>query len=170
MPRVILRSILYAWVSPWTLTAVAIGLLLGGKFRLVDGVVEVHGNRVASVLQRLYVPAMAITIGHVVLGQTQTALDVTRTHERVHVRQYERWGIAFVPAYSACYLCICTCAVATDTEKTLSRSKPTRWTIPGFASTDAERGFSKTRFDESHVPKRHCGLTKLDPDPSLAEC
>ncbi|KAA1260184.1 hypothetical protein LF1_27230 [Rubripirellula obstinata] len=79
--------------------AIAIGLLLGGKFRLVDGVVEIHGKRVAGVLQRLYVPAMAITIGHVVLGQTQAALDITRKHERVHVRQYERWGIAFVPAY-----------------------------------------------------------------------
>lgn len=99
MARVFLRSLLYAWVSPWTLTAIALGLLLGGKFRLVHGVVEIHGKRVASVLQRLYVPAMAITIGHVVLGQTQAALDITRKHERVHVRQYERWGIAFVPAY-----------------------------------------------------------------------
>nr|WP_235033500.1 hypothetical protein [Rubripirellula obstinata] len=97
--RVILRSFFYVWVSPWTLMAIAIGLLLGGKFRLVDGVVEIHGKRVAGVLQRLYVPAMAITIGHVVLGQTQAALDITRKHERVHVRQYERWGIAFVPAY-----------------------------------------------------------------------
>ena len=79
--------------------AVAIGLLLGGKFRLVDGVIEIHGSRVASVLRRLYVPAMAITIGHAVLGQTQAALDMTRKHERVHVRQYERWGIVFVPAY-----------------------------------------------------------------------
>ncbi|WP_338060578.1 hypothetical protein [Rubripirellula obstinata] len=95
----ILRSFFYVWVSPWTLMAIAIGLLLGGKFRLVDGVVEIHGKRVAGVLQRLYVPAMAITIGHVVLGQTQAALDITRKHERVHVRQYERWGIAFVPAY-----------------------------------------------------------------------
>ena len=42
---------------------------------------------------------MALTFGHVVFGQTDAALDVTRTHERVHVCQYERWGIAFLPAY-----------------------------------------------------------------------
>lgn len=42
---------------------------------------------------------MAITIGHVVLAQTDAALEVTREHERVHVRQYERWGPLFVLAY-----------------------------------------------------------------------
>ena len=43
--------------------------------------------------------AMAMTLGHVVLGQTDAALDVAREHELVHVRQYERWGPLFVPAY-----------------------------------------------------------------------
>ena len=99
MARFVVRLLQYAWASPWTLMAIAIGLLLGGKFARVEGVVEVHGKRVASVLKRFYVPAMAITVGHVVFGQTESALDMTRKHERVHVRQYERWGIAFVPAY-----------------------------------------------------------------------
>ncbi len=42
---------------------------------------------------------MAMTFGHVVFGQTAAALEITRAHERVHVRQYERWGITFVPVY-----------------------------------------------------------------------
>lgn len=61
-----------------------------------------HG-RVPRFLLRRAVPlakgAMAITIGHVVLGVSEAALDVTRDHERVHVRQYERWGPFFIPAY-----------------------------------------------------------------------
>ena len=52
-------------------------------------------------LNRLLIPALALTLGHVVFGQTRAALDATRAHEHVHVRQYERWGILFVPAYLA---------------------------------------------------------------------
>ena len=45
------------------------------------------------------IPAMAMTMGHVVFGRDKLSLDLTRKHERVHVRQYERWGIVFVPTY-----------------------------------------------------------------------
>lgn len=93
------RCAAYAWAAPYTLSGVAIGLLLGGRFRTIDGVIEIHGPLIASLLNRMYVPAMAMTFGHVVFGQTQAALEITRDHERVHVRQYERWGIAFVPVY-----------------------------------------------------------------------
>jgi hypothetical protein len=89
----------YAWALPYTLTGIAIGLLLGGRFQKIEGVIEIHGPLIAEVLSRFYVPAMAMTFGHVVFGQTAAALEITRAHERVHVRQYERWGIAFVPAY-----------------------------------------------------------------------
>jgi hypothetical protein len=44
---------------------------------------------------------VAITLGHVVLATTESALKKTRSHERVHVRQYERWGPFFIPAYLA---------------------------------------------------------------------
>ena len=47
----------------------------------------------------MYVPALAMTFGHIVFGQSISALDITRAHERVHVRQYERWGPLFLPAY-----------------------------------------------------------------------
>jgi hypothetical protein len=52
-------------------------------------------------LSRAPIPggAAAITFGHVVLGRDRRALEATRAHERVHVRQYETWGPAFIPAY-----------------------------------------------------------------------
>lgn len=40
-----------------------------------------------------------MTLGHVIWGQSAEALDISRDHEHVHVRQYETWGPAFIPAY-----------------------------------------------------------------------
>ncbi|MHB8914261.1 MAG: hypothetical protein ACYC4K_00445 [Thiobacillus sp.] len=74
----------------------------GGSYTRKDGVLEVTGGWPAKLLRRGFPfcgPAAAITIGHVVLGASQDALDKTRSHERVHVGQYERWGILFVLAY-----------------------------------------------------------------------
>jgi hypothetical protein len=93
----------------WALPNSIIGVLFwpsiwfaGGGARLVDGVLEIHGAFIAWVLRHI-VPlpggASAITIGHVVLGRDEDALCMTRVHERVHVRQYERWGPLFIPAY-----------------------------------------------------------------------
>ena len=94
----------YLWASPNTL----IGLLLvpvpmlRGRIQLVDGVLEAHGPLVSALL-RHGVPirngAAAITFGHVVLGCDSSVLNATRAHERVHVRQCEIWGPAFIPAY-----------------------------------------------------------------------
>lgn len=95
----------YAWVFPGTL----IGLLLtlfalrqGGTARSVGGVLEVTGPDVLwwlSRWSRVGGGISAITLGHVVVGQDDQTLDATRGHERVHVRQYERWGPLFIPAY-----------------------------------------------------------------------
>jgi hypothetical protein len=41
----------------------------------------------------------AITFGHVVLGADAQSVERIRTHERVHVCQYQRWGLFFMPAY-----------------------------------------------------------------------
>jgi len=95
----LIRTAAYLWACPYTLSGIAIGLLLGARFQVVDGVIEIHGPRIAAILNRLYVPALAMTFGHVVFGRNLAALQATRTHERVHVRQYERWGVIFVPAY-----------------------------------------------------------------------
>jgi hypothetical protein len=95
----------YVWASPATLPGLALALLAWrrGRLALTDGVVEAHGPRLAWLLDRL-VPvqgAAAVTLGHVVIARDAPALEATRRHERVHVRQYERWGPLFVPAYLA---------------------------------------------------------------------
>lgn len=92
----------------WALPATLLGLLLAsfalrhGRMYVVDGVIEAHGPWVAWVLTRC-VPleggAAAMTFGHVVIGRDRRVLELTRAHERVHVRQYERWGVFFLPAY-----------------------------------------------------------------------
>lgn len=41
-----------------------------------------------------------MTLGHVILGVSFEALERVTNHERVHVRQYERWGPFFLPAYT----------------------------------------------------------------------
>jgi hypothetical protein len=48
-------------------------------------------------LSRLNIDAMAI--GHVVFGRNRDSLIRCRNHERVHVRQYERWGPLFPVLY-----------------------------------------------------------------------
>ena len=40
-----------------------------------------------------------MTLGHVILAVDRSALAQLRLHEHVHVRQYERWGPLFLPAY-----------------------------------------------------------------------
>jgi hypothetical protein len=97
----------YIWASPNSI----IGLLFwpsvffnGGGFQVVDGVLELHGSLISWVLRHcVLLPggAWAMTFGHVVLGRDEEALSGTRVHERVHVRQYERWGPVFIPAYLA---------------------------------------------------------------------
>jgi hypothetical protein len=103
--RIFVAILRYAWASPSTaigLMAVVLTLVTRGRCSLVEGVLETYGG-FASWFLRKIVPlehgASAMTIGHVVLGRDQAALDRTRLHERVHVRQYERWGPLFIPAY-----------------------------------------------------------------------
>ena len=99
----------YLWASPNTLVglAFAVAAIIAGRAALVDGVVEAHGPWLRWILRRI-VPlrggALAITLGHVVIGRDRRALDETRGHERVHVAQYERLGPLFIPAYFAASL------------------------------------------------------------------
>jgi hypothetical protein len=96
------------WRYGWALPATVLGLLLAGlalrrgRVRAIDGVLEAHGPWLRWALTTC-VPlpggVAAITLGHVVLGQNEHALEYTRAHERVHVRQYERWGVFLLPAY-----------------------------------------------------------------------
>jgi hypothetical protein len=99
------RILIYLWTLPTTsigLLLFPLALLTGGGAKIVDGVLEIHGGGVAFLLRRctlLKGGASAMTLGHVVLGRDRSLLDVTRAHERIHVRQAEHWGPFFIPAY-----------------------------------------------------------------------
>jgi hypothetical protein len=99
------RLLIYLWAGPTTLPGLfiaALTLLTGGTLRRHTGVLEIWGGAATWLLTRL-VPlpggALAMTLGHVVLAQSADAHEITRRHERVHVRQVERWGPLFLPAY-----------------------------------------------------------------------
>jgi len=95
----------YLWAGPTTLVGlfiVVIALMTGGKAKVHTGVLEVHGGFATRFLRAMFVlpgGAAAVTLGHVVLGRDQNCLDLTREHERIHVKQVERWGPFFLPAY-----------------------------------------------------------------------
>jgi hypothetical protein len=99
------RALTYLWTFPTTLVGLLflpLALLTGGRAEVIDGVLEIHGGFVRFFLRHLTLlkgGASAMTLGHVVLGQDRNALDWSRPHERIHVRQCERWGPLFLPAY-----------------------------------------------------------------------
>jgi hypothetical protein len=106
---ILLRVLGVIWASPYTLLGLllgAIGLCTGGRARRRGRVVEFYGGGVRWLLQQFFCGegAMALTLGHTVLGQTDAALDICRQHELVHVRQFERWGPLMGPAYLGCSL------------------------------------------------------------------
>ena len=100
----------YLWTLPNTLIGacfVPLAYLSGGRVKPVEGILEVHGRAIAWLLRR-FVPlaggAAAITLGHIVIGRDEADLERCRSHEQAHVRQYERWGPFFLPAYFAAAL------------------------------------------------------------------
>jgi hypothetical protein len=103
------RAIRYLWAAPTTALGITIAvtaLLTGGTVYVRNGIIEVHGASAAFSLKYitglgLKGGAAALTLGHVVIGRDRQALDRTRAHERVHVKQCESWGPFFVPAYLA---------------------------------------------------------------------
>jgi len=98
------RLLSYLWAMPTTclgLPFVVAALATGGRVRLVSGVLEVHGRTIATLLRHVPIAggASAMALGHIVVGRDAPCLERTRQHERVHVRQAERWGPLFIPAY-----------------------------------------------------------------------
>jgi hypothetical protein len=94
----------YLWASPNTiigLVFVPFVWLTRGQAVVRDGVLEIYGGGLAELLSRmpLFGSVAAITFGHIVIARNREALDITRAHERVHVRQCECWGPFFLPAY-----------------------------------------------------------------------
>ena len=95
----------YAWASPATAVGLLfslIAMLAGARPRVVDGVVEVGGGHLRTLMASL--PRCgrfgAITFGHVVIGLDHSLLRRVRAHELIHVQQYERWGVLFFPLYA----------------------------------------------------------------------
>jgi hypothetical protein len=89
-----LQIIAYVWASPYTLAGMLIGLVglcTGGHARVRGRVIEFYGGGVKWLINRF--PdgqfVLAFTLGHTILGQTDAALDISREHEMVHVRQFE---------------------------------------------------------------------------------
>jgi hypothetical protein len=68
-----------------------------GRVQVRRGVLEFHGG-FSTWLARSFGFA-AMTLGHVIVGRDPWSLDCCRDHEHVHVRQVERWGPLFLPAY-----------------------------------------------------------------------
>ncbi len=104
MPKV-LRMLAYVWAAPNTVLGLAAGLVMlvfGGRVRLVSGVAEFHGGLLGRLLARPWgtFRCGAMTLGHVILGVSEADLIALRRHEHVHVGQYERWGVFFLPAYA----------------------------------------------------------------------
>jgi hypothetical protein len=96
-----IRMLVFLWALPTTLIGLAAGLLwiaFGAKVRISHGVIEVHGGRLAKRMLKTGGFA-AMALGHVIIGSSPGILDQLRTHEHVHVKQAERWGILFIPAY-----------------------------------------------------------------------
>ena len=103
-PRFAIVVVAYVWAAPYSVIGLAFGLtalLFGASMRMHMGALEFGGGSIGRWVSRLPAPFAfsAITFGHVVLGIDHATLTVVRTHEQVHVRQYERWGPFFVPAY-----------------------------------------------------------------------
>lgn len=94
--------VVYVWASPTTavgLCAGALTLCSRGRVQVRQGALEFHGG-FASWLAGVG-GFSAMTLGHVIIGRDEWALDFCRDHEQAHVRQVERWGAAFIPAYLA---------------------------------------------------------------------
>ena len=101
---VALKVLKLIWAMPNSLIGLALALiplLAGGRARLSAGALEVTYRDGEAGCGRSVrrLPFRAIVFGHVILAVTREELATISAHERVHVRQYERWGPLFLPAY-----------------------------------------------------------------------
>jgi hypothetical protein len=95
-----LRVVRYAWAAPTSCVGLVAGFLTlcsGGRVQLRSGALEFHGGAARWLTDAIGFGA--VTLGHVIIGRDASSLDLCRAHEQAHVRQVERWGIAFFPAY-----------------------------------------------------------------------
>ena len=92
------------WAFPNTLFGLLIaclGMCFGGHVQIRGRAIEFYDGGTKWFLHRFPYGqyTLALTLGHTILGQTDASLDIARDHETIHLRQYERWGPFFLPAY-----------------------------------------------------------------------
>jgi len=104
----IVTALKLLWVAPVSVFALLLVpfALWHGRWRIVDGVLEISSPALAWFLQAPWFQAMsggsgfaAATIGHVIVARDRACMNRCRVHEHVHVRQCERWGALFPLAY-----------------------------------------------------------------------
>lgn len=104
-----MQAILVLWACPASvlgLLAGSLGLPWAGGCFFRRGALVLYGGTARWALRRMPWPPRAMTLGHVVLAVDRQAAEQTFEHELIHVRQYERWGPAFIPAYLLCSLVV----------------------------------------------------------------
>ena len=94
------------WASPCSVVGMVLAVLLllaGGQARWSAGALEVTYRQSEAGCGRLAsnLAFRGIVFGHVILAVTRDELLRIGPHERVHVEQYERWGVLFFFAYGA---------------------------------------------------------------------
>ncbi len=93
----------YCWVLPVScigLMLIPFVILSGGTVSATAGVIEAEGGMLRFLLSfRRRSNIDALTIGHVIIGDDRESLVRCRSHEHVHVRQYECWGLFFPLLY-----------------------------------------------------------------------
>lgn len=94
----------YTWPAPYTLLGLWLMLApWSGDRRWIfyRGTIGIVGPAAARLLALapIHGGAAALTLGHTIWAVSESAFYDSWEHEYVHVRQYERWGILFVPAY-----------------------------------------------------------------------
>ena len=100
-----IRVLTWIWAGPGTLAGLvllALARASGGTARRHEGTLEAYGGALGtlmSVVGGRSRSLRAVTLGHVILARDASTLEEFRAHERTHVRQWERWGPLFPPAY-----------------------------------------------------------------------
>jgi hypothetical protein len=92
------------WASPYSMLGLCIGvfgLVFGCRSRFSGKSVEFYGGGVRWLIHQLPNGQFthALTLGHVVLGQDDSGLEIQRNKTNVYISQYERWGPFLLPAY-----------------------------------------------------------------------
>lgn len=93
----------YLWALPNTLLGLLLGLLSFRLPRADEGILLFEGPARGFLWVLSRMRREAVTFGHVVLSAVPLR-GALRRHEMAHVRQYERWGPAFIPVYLGLWL------------------------------------------------------------------